>query len=71
MTKEQTPQDINDTFVVPSPSTSGICMVVGKQYIVTRASDDGTFEVGDQVSINPDGSISCREAHKHQGSNAP
>lgn len=63
MTKEQTPQDINDALVVPSLSTAGICVVVGKKYIVTRASDDGTFEVGDHVSINPDGSISCREAH--------
>ena len=37
-------------------------MEVGKRYIVTKASDDGTLEVGDHVSLNSDGSITCREA---------
>lgn len=35
---------------------------VGKQYIVTRASDDGTFVVGDHISMDTDGSIVCYEA---------
>lgn len=40
----------------------GVAMEVGIQYLVTKASDDGTFEVGDHISINPDGSINNREA---------
>ncbi len=41
----------------------GLGMVAGKQYIVTKASDDGTFEVGDHVSICASGrAINCREA---------
>jgi hypothetical protein len=32
------------------------------RYIVTKASDNGTFEVGDHILINSDGSISCIEA---------
>ena len=34
---------------------------IGRWYIVTKASDEGTFEVGDHISINTDGSINCRE----------
>ncbi len=37
-------------------------MEAGKRYIVTRASDDGTFEVGDHINKNPGGSINCQEA---------
>ena len=37
-------------------------MQVGKQYIVTRGSDDGTFEIGDHILLNENGDISCREA---------
>lgn len=42
--------------------SAGLCMLVGKRYIVTKASDDGTFEIGDHVSMNAEGSINCREA---------
>lgn len=37
-------------------------MVVGKPYIVTKESDDGTFQVGDHISFYLDGSIVCKEA---------
>lgn len=37
-------------------------MEVGKCYIVTKKSDDGTFNVGDHISKLADGSITCREA---------
>lgn len=37
-------------------------MEVGKRYIVTKPSDDGTFEFGDHISMNADGSINNREA---------
>jgi hypothetical protein len=39
-----------------------ICMELGKRYVVTRASKDGTFVIGDHVSVNADGSINCKEA---------
>jgi len=32
-------------------------MEVGKNYIVTKRSDDGTFRVGDRIILNTDGSI--------------
>jgi hypothetical protein len=32
------------------------------QYIVTKASDDGTFEVGDRIKLLSDGAILCIEA---------
>lgn len=38
-------------------------MEPGKRYKVTKASDDGTFEVGDHVWLNDDGSINCLEAN--------
>lgn len=38
-------------------------MGVGKKYIVTKKSKDGTFLTGDHIAINEDGSISCVEAH--------
>lgn len=38
-------------------------MKPGMRYIVTKASDDGTFQVGDHILIEQDGSISCQEAH--------
>lgn len=37
-------------------------MKVGLRYVVTKASDDGTFNVGDHIWPEQDGSISCREA---------
>lgn len=37
-------------------------MEVGKRYVVTKPSDDGTFEVGDHISMNAGGSINNREA---------
>lgn len=37
-------------------------MEIGKRYVVTKASKDGTFEIGDHVSVNNDGSINCLEA---------
>ena len=41
----------------------GLGMVAGRRYIVTKASDDGTFEVGDHISISASGrSINCLEA---------
>jgi hypothetical protein len=35
---------------------------IGKRYIVTKASDDGTFDVGDHIYLHEDGSIICKEA---------
>lgn len=32
---------------------------IGKRYIVTRSSDDGTFRMGDRISVEKDGSILC------------
>lgn len=37
-------------------------MIVGKRYIITKSSDDGTFELGDHIMMNDDGSICCIEA---------
>lgn len=37
-------------------------MEVGKRYVVTKPSDDGTFEVGDHISMNASGSINNLEA---------
>lgn len=37
-------------------------MEIGKRYEVTKASDDGTFEIGDHVTLHEDGSVLCREA---------
>ena len=34
----------------------------GPRYIVTKASDDGTFEVGDHIHLCKDGTILCVEA---------
>ncbi len=33
-----------------------------KRYIVTKASDDGTFEVGDHITLYVDGTLACFEA---------
>ena len=38
-------------------------MKIGRRYIVTKASDDGMFEVGDDIVKNPDGSISSICGH--------
>ena len=62
MTTEK-PQDTAAPTGAASALSAGLCMLVGKRYIVTKASDDGTFEIGDHVSANVDGSINCREAH--------
>lgn len=37
-------------------------MQIDKKYVVTKPSDDGTFEIGDHISMNKDGSITVREA---------
>ncbi len=37
-------------------------MKTGIRYIVTKGSDDGTFEVGDRIWLQPDGSIGCAQA---------
>ena len=34
---------------------------VGTRYIVTKESDDGTFEVGDQITLLESGDLLCRE----------
>jgi hypothetical protein len=39
-----------------------IGMEVGKPYIVTKPSDDGTFELGDHIMLCADGAIKCKEA---------
>ena len=36
-------------------------MKVGTRYIVTKESDDGTFEVGDQVTLLESGDLLCME----------
>jgi len=35
---------------------------IGAWYVVTKPSDDGTFEVGDHISLCSDGAIACKEA---------
>lgn len=35
---------------------------LGVYYRVTKASKDGTFQVGDHVHVEEDGSVVCREA---------
>ena len=37
-------------------------MKIGAWYVVTKGSDDGTFEVGDHISLCVDGAIACKEA---------
>ena len=37
-------------------------MKVGAWYVVTKPSDDGTFDVGDHISPCSDGAIACKEA---------
>jgi ABC-type sugar transport system ATPase subunit len=37
-------------------------MKVGTYYIVTKPSDDGTFEVGDRIQLMDDGAILCVQA---------
>lgn len=37
-------------------------MKPGIRYIVTKGSDDGTFQACDHIWVNQDGSVSCREA---------
>ena len=36
-------------------------MEVGKRYVVTNASTDGTFEVGDHIHMYENGDVGCRE----------
>ena len=33
-----------------------------KRYVVTKESQDGTFQIGDHIKYEEDGSISCLEA---------
>ena len=37
-------------------------MIQGVLYVVTKESDDGTFEVGDLIQLLKDGGILCRQA---------
>lgn len=37
-------------------------MELGKRYVVTKASDDGTFQVGDHIKLEKNGDVICREA---------
>jgi len=37
-------------------------MKPGMRYIVTKGSDDGTFEVGDHIWLDDDGGVCCIEA---------
>lgn len=37
-------------------------MKVGKPHIVTKESDDGSFQVGDQITLLEDGSMINRQA---------
>ena len=37
-------------------------METNTRYIVTKGSDDGTFEEGDHIMLHKDGSIICKEA---------
>ena len=40
-----------------------LCMVPGKWwYVITKASDDGTFTIGDHIVLCKDGAIECKEA---------
>lgn len=34
----------------------------GVRYIVTKGSTDGTFQTGDQIWLDGDGTVSCRQA---------
>jgi len=35
----------------------GIRMRIGVRYVVTKESDDGTFQVGDSIELLPDNSV--------------
>jgi hypothetical protein len=37
-------------------------MKTGIRYVVTKASDDETFEVGNHITLHEDGTILCTEA---------
>ena len=37
-------------------------MKIGAWYVVTKPSDDGTFEVGYHISLCSDGAVACKEA---------
>lgn len=37
-------------------------MKPGMRYIVTKASDDETFQIGDHIRLEPNGAILCIEA---------
>ena len=37
-------------------------MKVGTPYLVTKESDDGSFQVGDQITLTIDGSVSNTQA---------
>lgn len=32
------------------------------RYVVTKASDDGTFQIGDHIMLDENGDVYCREA---------
>jgi len=43
------------------PICNKIKMIPGIRYIVTKPSDDGTFELNDHIGMNDDGSIMISE----------
>jgi hypothetical protein len=54
--------DIHGAAIETNDGASMIEMKVGLPYIVTRASDDGTFQVGDHIYLIDNGDIACHEA---------
>ncbi len=38
-------------------------MQIGKRYVITEPSDDGSFQKGDHVRVENDGDLLCFEAH--------
>ncbi len=38
-------------------------MEIGKRYVVTKPSDDGTFEAGDCICLHQDGTVGSFTAH--------
>jgi len=37
-------------------------MIPNKRYTVTKASDNGTFEIGDSICLHDDGTLTCHQA---------
>lgn len=49
--------------VLAVSSTALLGMVVGTRYVVTKASKNGEFQVGDHIELCEDGDVLNREAH--------